>query len=305
MADVYQIVTDRMIEQMEAGTVPWRRPWFSAGKEAHNRVTGKTYSFLNRMLLSKGGEWATIKQWNKLGGNVRKGEKSEMVVFWKFPEKGETKNDGDIDYAHSDHESAETAETRSTDGPAETRKNNIPVLKWHRVFHVSQVEGVEPLSVEENLQAPDPIPEADKIFRDYIARENILLEEGYDEACYSPTLDMIRIPGLIQFECAEEFYSTAFHECIHSTGKNNRLAREGVRRINFGSGIYSREELVAEIGAASMLNILGIETDTSFRNSTCYVQSWIEVLKNDKRAIVMAAAQAEKAVNYIIGKQSK
>ena len=257
------------------------------------------------MLLSKGGEWATIKQWNKLGGNVRKGEKSEMVVFWKFPEKGETKNDGDIDYAHSDHESAETAETRSTDGPAETRKNNIPVLKWHRVFHVSQVEGVEPLPTGEKLHDTDPIPEADKIFRDYIARENILLEEGYDEACCSPTLDMIRIPGLIQFECAEEFYSTAFHECIHSTGKNNRLAREGVRRINFGSGIYSREELVAEIGAASMLNILGIETETSFRNSTCYVQSWIEVLKNDKRAIVMAAAQAEKAVNYIMGKQSK
>ena len=125
MADVYQIVTDRMIEQMEAGTVPWRRPWFSAGKEAHNRVTGKTYSFLNRMLLSKGGEWATLKQWYKLGGNVRKGEKSEMVVFWKFPEKGETNHDGNTDTADSKYEFAEAAETRGTDGTAGNSKKQF------------------------------------------------------------------------------------------------------------------------------------------------------------------------------------
>lgn len=182
-------------------------------------------------------------------------------------------------------------------------KKNIPLLRYYNVFHISQVDGVEPLP-EEDLKDIEPIEEADKILFDYLNREKILLlHSAGDKAYYSPDQDMICLPLMEQFNDVSEYYSTAFHEATHSTMKESRCNRAEDRKgklVAFGSDEYSKEELVAEIGSANILNILGIETKKSFRNSTAYIQSWLEVLKNDVRFIVSASSKAEKAVKYIL-----
>lgn len=277
--NVYEMVTARIIEQLEKGQIPWERPWTGVRSGAFNRVSKKSYSLLNQMLLKHDGEYASFKQWQELGGKVRKGEKSEIVVFWKWLEVAETKEDGEIEI------------------------KNIPYLKYINVFHISQVDGVEPLPKEE-LNEIEPIEHAEKVLADYWERESIRVEHTRsNKAYYSPTRDLIHLPLFEQFITASEYYSTAFHESVHSTMKANRCNREEERKgklVAFGSEDYSKEELVAEIGSASLMNIIGIETNHSFRNSTAYIQSWIKVLKNDVKFIVSASSRAEKAVEYIM-----
>lgn len=275
--NVYQIVTDRIIAELEKGNIPWQKPWTGTRTEAFNRISKKPYSILNQMLLKHRGEYATFKQWSELGGHIRKGEKSEIVVFWKL-QKYEEEN-----------ESGEKVE------------KIIPLLRYYNVFHISQVDGVEPL--KEELHEVEPIEEADRIITEYTSRENLIFKEcKSNEAYYSPSQDMVVVPMKEQFQVIEEYYSTTFHELTHSTGHKSRLDRftDG-RAAAFGSETYSKEELVAEIGAASILNRLGIETEKSFRNSAAYVQSWLQVLKNDNKFIVSASSKAEKAVEYIFG----
>lgn len=277
--NVYEMVTERIIEQLEKGLIPWERPWTGVRSGAFNRVSKKSYSLLNQMLLKHRGEYASFKQWQELGGKVRKGEKSEIVVFWKWLEVAETKEDGEIEI------------------------KNIPYLKYINVFHISQVDGVEPLPKEE-LNDIEPIEQAEKVLTDYWERESIIVEHtASNEAYYLPNRDLIHLPLFEQFKTASEYYSTAFHESVHSTMKANRCNREEERKgklVAFGSEDYSKEELVAEIGSASLMNIIGIETNHSFRNSTAYIQSWIKVLKNDVKFIVSASSRAEKAVEYIM-----
>lgn len=277
--NVYEMVTTRIIEQLEKGLIPWERPWTGVRSGAFNRVSKKSYSLLNQMLLKHDGEYASFKQWQELGGKVRKGEKSEIVVFWKWLEVAETKEDGEIEI------------------------KNIPYLKYINVFHISQVDGVEPLPKEE-LNEIEPIEHAEKVLADYWERESIRVEHTRsNKAYYSPTRDLIHLPLFEQFITASEYYGTAFHESVHSTMKANRCNREEERKgklVAFGSEDYSKEELVAEIGSATLMNIIGIETNHSFRNSTAYIQSWIKVLKNDVKFIVSASSRAEKAVDYIM-----
>ena len=172
------------------------------------------------------------------------------------------------------------------------------------MFHISQVDGVEPLS-EDALNDIEPIEKAENILQGYWTRENITVEHvAGDRAYYSPSLDMIHLPLFEQFTDANEYYSTAFHESVHSTMKESRCNRAEDRKgklVAFGSNEYSKEELVAEIGSASLMNILGIETTKSFRNSSAYIQGWLSKLRNDVKFIVSASSKAEKAVNYIIG----
>lgn len=134
---VYEMVTDRIIKQLESGVIPWEKPWTGVKSGAYNRVSKKSYSLLNQMLLSKEGEWATFKQWTELGGKIRKGEKSEIIVFWKVLPVEEVQEDG----------------TKTV--------KQIPLLKYINVFHISQVEGVEPLKNEE-LNDIEPIEKAEK-----------------------------------------------------------------------------------------------------------------------------------------------
>lgn len=276
--NVYDMVTERIIAELEKGSIPWDKPWTGVRSGAYNRVSKKAYSLLNQMLLKHTGEYATFKQWTDLGGHIKKGEKSEMVVFWKIFEKEEINSDT---------------------GEKEVQK--IPMLRYYNVFHISQVEGVEPLAIP--FRDVEPIEEADKVIADYVARENIEFTEcASNEAYYSPSKDCVVVPMKEQYKLINEYYSTTFHELTHSTGHKNRLDRlKSGQNAAFGSENYSKEELVAEIGSASIMNLLGIETKKTFRNSAAYIQNWLQVLKNDSKFIVSAAGRAEKAVNYIMG----
>ena len=288
MFDIYEHVTNRIIEQLEKGVIPWKKPWKVSGiqikganditKVAFNRITKTAYSPLNQMILQHAGEYATFKQWHDLGGYVRKGEKAEFVVFWKLYQKTETDKNGE-----------EIIVT-------------IPILKYYQVFHISQIENVKPLQAEDLKDTEvkfNSNEEAERIIADYQTRENILIEFIENDAYYSPSRDLIRLPEKFKFgKNGAEFYSTAFHEITHSTGAKQRLDRE--KGSFFGDERYSKEELIAEIGAAGMLSLLNIETESSFTNSTAYIRSWLEQLRNDKKLIVSAASKAEKAIKYIL-----
>lgn len=280
--NVYELVTNRIIEQLENNIVPWEKPWSGTLDGASNRVSKKPYSILNQMLLKYNGEYATFKQWQELGGHIRKAEKSEIIVFWKMYPIKEKQDDG-----------TEIIKT-------------IPLLKYINVFHISQVDGVEPLK-QKVTHDIEPIDKAEKILNDYWNRENITIEHVKgDKAFYNPMFDKIQLPLFEQFKQSEEYYSTAFHESVHSTMKTSRCNRQEDRKgkvVSFGSEEYSKEELVAEVGSAQLMNIVGIETTKSFRNSTAYIQSWLKVLRNDNKFIVSASSKAEKAVNYILGIQ--
>lgn len=275
--DVYHMVTDRILKQLEEGVIPWKKPWADCLEGTFNRVSRKSYSLLNQMLLSKSGEYATYKQWQQVGGRVKKGEKSEIVVFWKLNEIQEKTETGEL------------------------VNKTIPILKYYNVFHITQVENVMPLIRTEQYET-NSIVKAEEILNNYIQREKITLSiQESDRAFYLPSKDSITLPLLSQFQNAEEFYSTAFHECGHSTMKKNRCDREDENRSSyFGNESYSKEELVAEITSATILNSIGIETEQSFQNSASYIQSWIKVLKENTRFIVSVSGKAEKAVKYIL-----
>ena len=184
------------------------------------------------------------------------------------------------------------------------KEKKIPMLRYYSVFHISQVDGIEPLPQEYDLQPLDSINSAEVIFTEYINREGIrFVQELHNEAYYSPSRDMIHLPLREQFKDQSKYYSTLFHETIHSTGHPSRLSRldPGLHTAHFGSENYSKEELVAELGAANILNYLGMETEESFANSTAYIQNWLHVLRGDSRFIVSAASKAENAVKYILG----
>ena len=278
-ANVYDMVTNRIIAELEKGKIPWQKPWTGVRDGAYNRITKRPYSLLNQMLLQHNGEYATFKQWQDLGGHVRKGEKSEIVCFWKIFESKENNPDT---------------------GEIEIKK--IPLLRYYNVFHISQVEGVEPLAPEQLNDEVEPIEAGDKIINDYINREHLkFVECKSNQAYYSPSNDTVVVPLKEQYSMINEYYSTTFHELTHSTGHKNRLNRLQTGAVaTFGGEEYSKEELVAEIGSASLMSIAGIETAKTFRNSTAYIQNWLQVLRNDNKFIVSASSKAEKAVNYIL-----
>ena len=275
--DIYAEVTTRIISQMEEGIIPWSKPWVACGK-AISRSTGKPYSLLNQMLLGRPGEYLTFKQCQEAGGKVRKGEKSSMVVFWKWIEQ----------------EDEETGEVKE-----------VPFLRYYNVFHIDQCEGVTAKHTTEVAfpAGAEPLEAAQEIIYDYLAREGVKLshQEG-DRAFYRPSTDEVVLPIRKQFTSTAEYYSTVFHELTHSTGHAKRLNRLSKPSF-FGTEDYSKEELVAEIGAATLVNHVGLETSTSLRKNAAYIQNWLKVLRDDKRFIVSAAGKAEKAVELILNKQ--
>lgn len=276
--DIYQVVTDKIIKKMEEGNFKWVKGWSGTFDGAFNRISKKPYSLLNQMLLDHDGEYATFKQWTSLGGKIKKGEKSEMVVFWSFIEKKE-KDENEIEKVVS----------------------KFPMLKYFNVFHISQVEGVEPLQKNERPEN-EQIKSAQEIADNYFNNEKLkLVNKDKGRAFYSPSFDYINMPELNQFTSSNEYYSTLFHEMVHSTGHSSRLNRGLENNAGFGSESYSKEELVAEIGSAGLCEIANISTNNTFINSVAYLQSWIKVLKDDKKLIVSASSKAEKAIEYILG----
>lgn len=271
--DIYAEISNRLIAEMEQGIIPWQKPWMAAGS-AISHTTGKPYSLLNQMLLGRAGEYLTFKQVQQEGGFVRKGEKAHMVVFWKWIDK----------------EDEDTGEVKQ-----------IPFLRYYNVFHIDQCEKIKAKWAVNRPKSASTDETAEAIIADYVQREGVGLEhhEG-DRAFYRPSTDTITLPLLKQFKETAEYYGTAFHEMVHSTGHAKRLNRLDATAF-FGSEAYSREELVAEIGAAALVNHAGLETAKSFRNNAAYVQNWLQALKNDKRFIVSAAGKADKAVELILG----
>lgn len=271
--DIYSEVTSRIISEMEKGIIPWQKPWVASGG-CVSHATGKPYSLLNQMLLGRAGEYVTFNQCQQEGGKVRKGEKAHMVVFWKWIEQ----------------EDEETGE-----------KKEIPFLRYFNVFHIDQCEGLTAKFAKPMPNTVNPCQTAETIISDYCLREGVALNhEAGDRAFYRPSTDSITLPHMAQFALTAEYYSTAFHELTHSTGHAKRLNRLDSTAY-FGSEAYSKEELIAEIGASALVNVAGLETSHSFRNSTAYIQNWLTVLKNDKRFIVSTSGKAEKAVNLILG----
>lgn len=287
-SNIYQEVTDRIVAQLEKGIIPWQQPWSGGEGEAISYVTRKPYSILNQMLLGmRAGEYLTFNQVKALGGHIKKGAKAGFVVFYSHRVVKEKKE-------VIDEQSGETC-TKITE-------YEIPVLKSYNVFHIENTEGVESKSKIEANEL-NPIEEADRVISEYVERSglNFHNDQPSAQAFYSPTKDEVVVPMFSQYKIVEEYYSTTFHELVHSTGAKHRLNRIGDGKLAaFGSEDYSREELVAEIGSAMTCNRLGIDNTKAFNNSVAYIQSWAKKLKEDNRAIVWAASRAEAASKYIM-----
>lgn len=270
MSKVYEIVTAKIIEKLEAGIVPWRKPWVNG--LAVNWVTQKPYRGINTLLLMPG-EYATYKQITAAGGNVKKGQKSHVIVFWKWLDVTDT----------------ETGE-----------EDKVPMLRYYNVFEInSQVEGLSSKRPPVTEFEHDPVEEAESIIAGYPNSPEVYHISG--SAYYKPGDDQVVVPPKKDFPILGEYYSTMFHELVHSTGHITRLNREGITngKIKFGSESYSKEELVAELGASMLCGVARIDNDT-LDNSASYIQSWLKKLKEEPKLIVQAAAQAQKAADHIL-----
>jgi antirestriction protein ArdC len=279
MPSVYEIITDKIIKQLESGVAPWRKPWTC--QTPANLITQKEYRGLNIFTLASQGFpsrfWLTFNQAKKLGGSIRKGERSSPVIFW---------NVGD------------EREVNTQDGTKETTRPFL--LRYYSVFNLSQTEGIDiPASLLQETRVNDPIEVCEQIVANMT---NPPAFEQSDKAWYSPSNDVVGLPARALFHSSEEYYATQFHELAHSTGHAKRLHRENFDNlVSFGSESYSKEELVAEMTAAMLCGIAGIEQET-LENSAAYLKTWIARLKSDSRLLVSAASQAQKAADFIQGK---
>ena len=294
-SDVYQIITDKMISLLEAGTIPWQKPWKTTkgGKQIlpKNFISNKNYNGINLFLLSctpyESNLWLTYNQAKGKGGSVKKGEKGFPVVFWNFLDK------------------KDRASGQIVVGP-NGKVERIPLLRYYTVFNIEQCEGIEipksktPLEEEQKIVFC-PNEEAEKIWQGMPGKPELLF--GGNAAYYSPSLDIVKMPEKESFVSPAHYYSVLFHEVTHSTGHKSRLARKGFgedeRLPTFGSSDYSKEELIAEMGACFLCGFAGIVNETQV-DSASYLASWIAKLKGDSRLIVTAAAQAQKAANYVL-----
>lgn len=281
--DVYQTVTNRILEMLDKGEIPWNKPWHGGLEGAISYSTGKPYSLLNQFLLGKEGEFLTFNQVKALGGKVKKGAKSYMVVFFKMFLSKEFKRTKD-----------ENGEEKM-----EEEEKRVPVLRYYYVFHIDDCEGIKSKLDKKPVCTLKPVEQAEKVISDYYDREDCTLEVKLsDRAYYSPIDDNVVIPQLDQYDSVEEYYSTAFHETVHSTGHSKRLNRD--MSGHFGTQDYSKEELVAEMGAAFLLNHCQLDNPKVTKNNAAYVQGWARKLRSDKKFIVSAASKAERAVKYIL-----
>ena len=278
MPSVYEIITEKIIKQLESGVAPWRKPWTC--QTPANLITQKEYRGLNVFTLASQGYpsrfWLSFNQTSKLGGKIRKGEKSSPVIFWNVGEE---------------------RKTVTSDGKQDTSRPFL--LRYYNVFNFAQTEGIDiPASLLQETRTNDAIATCEQII------ENMpnppAFEQSY-KAWYSASSDVVGMPARGLFHSSEEYYAAEFHELAHSTGHAKRLHRENFDNpVAFGSDSYSKEELVAEMTAAMLCGIAGIEQKT-VENSAAYLKSWIARLESDSRLLVSAASQAQKAADFIRG----
>lgn len=277
--NVYDMITTRITELLENGTVPWKKPWNAATNFPKNLVSKKPYRGINVWLTIcqnyESPYWLTFKQATELGGYIKKGMKSTPVIYFQMLDKSGSVADGDT----------------STNG-------KIPLLRYYSVFNIDQCEGITPPPTTEVINPFLSIEHAEQIISGMPMAPEI--KYGGGRAYYSPALDYCQIPNKTAFNSPEEYYSTMFHELAHATGHVNRLSRKSIMEPSyFGSHEYSKEELVAEMSASFLSGHTGIE-NTTIENSAAYISGWMKALKNDKTLLVHAAAQAQKAADYIL-----
>ncbi len=297
---VYDIVTARIMELLERGTVPWRAGWTASGLgEPRSAITGKPYRGINSFLLAlaahaagyRNASWLTFRQAKELGGSVRKGEKGSLCIFWRVL-------DGKREGSEAD---GGTTNAPVDDQAAPQRGERRFVLRYYTVFNIEQCEGL-PARFSPN---PDAAPErrifpCERILSGFARGPRI--EHGFNSASYSVADDRIAMPAPAAFRTPEEYYATLFHEATHATGHPDRLARFSPTDAPapFGSPDYSREELVAEMGSALLCARAGISCAT-IENQAAYIAGWLKTIQADVRAVVIAAAQAQRAVDHILG----
>jgi antirestriction protein ArdC len=280
MPTVYEIVTQTIIAQLEAGVAPWRRPWITSAPK--NLISGKEYRGINTFMLSASGfprpEWLTFNQASKLGASVRLGEKSHMVVYFNVGEEKLNAKTGKLSKSF--------------------------LLRYSRVFNISQCEHEgQPLTEKLGLDAVKgaaigSIESCDSIV---CGMPNRPVVKASDRAWYRPSTDEVGIPDKETFHSSEGFYATLFHELAHSTAHPSRVGRpEVMESQNFGSANYSREELIAEMSSAMLCGVAGISPTTG-ENSASFLKSWISALRGDSKLVVAAASAAQKAADYIRG----
>jgi len=305
--DAFERTYESIKASLEKGVIPWRKPWtpknpvgslfehIMGGRGPTNWKSKKQYRGINIFLLDMQGFssrfWLTFKQARSAGGRVRKGEKATPIVFWKFFEKEEV----------------------DADGNAKTKR--IPFLRFYNVFNSEQCDWTDEMQAkldEANgfnveptvLTKPTefiPIPAGDELIGGYFDAEGApAFHTDRNRAWYNVGTDTCAWPLGEQFDSADEFYSTAFHEIGHSTRHESRLDRNPGPRCS-GDEKYSKEELVAEMTAAILGDLTGMN-HKALDNAAAYIQHWLKALKDDPRMLVYAGSQAQKAVDFILDK---
>lgn len=274
--DVYAIITDKIIEQLEQGTVPWRKPWYDGGVPT-NLISKRPYRGINIMLLTMLGYehnlFLTSKQLNDIGGSIKPEEKPHLVVFWNYPEKA----------AEGEEE--------------EPEKKKTATLRYYTVFNVSQCDGIPAKMIPVISRVASPDATCKLIVNGMPNKPRIQHKE--QSAYYDPLKDYVNMPKQTTFESDGAYYSTLFHELVHSTGHHARLNRKDLIQMSeHGAEAYSHEELVAEIGACFLQSHGGITGE--FEQSAAYIKGWLDVFKGDRRFIFSASSAAQKAVDYIL-----
>ena len=272
--DIYETVTNKIIEHLEKGVVPWQQPW-SGGEPPQNLISKKPYRGINVLLLNTLGysqnHFLTFHQIKELGGSVKRGEKAQIVMFWKQLERDNDKGE----------------------------KERIPFLRYYTVFNISQCTGIPESKLPKlNEIKHEPIKECEEILSKMPNKPEIKHE--LNRAFYNKAQDFINMPKPEIFNSSESYYATLFHEIVHSTGHEKRLNRkELLESRGMRSDNYALEELTAEMGSSFLCNMTGIEKD-NIDNSASYINSWLERLKNDKKFIFYASSQAQKSVDFVL-----
>ena len=296
MADtngIYQMITDKIIKGLEKGRIPWRKSWKGNDSDFTapiNFSSKKAYRGINVLILwysmvnnnFKSPYFLTFKQVNALGGQVIKGSKSELIVYWNIGKR----NTNEF----------------TPDGKRITKP--FFILKHYRVFNIEQTKGIKYPKPEEikPVATFKQIEQAENFINSF--KDKPVIEHIGNSACYSPAMDVIKMPNKENFVSNSEYYGTLFHELTHSTGHKKRLKRkELIEPAIFGDPIYSQEELTAEIGTAFICGITGISNAKLEENQQAYINGWIEKLRNDPKCIIYASAKAQKAVDYMQGKK--
>jgi antirestriction protein ArdC len=278
MNKVNQVITDYIINMIEVGgLMPWSKPWSEMQGKPQNLISGKSYSGINAIILSMGKSpyWLTMNQVRAAGGQVKKGSKTAPCIYYKL---GHSKT------------------KRKSSGEPES----FAILRYYRLFNVADCTGIEMPEPEIKLNENQPLDVCDRIVNGYKNSPTLKVTDLSNSAYYSSMSDEIVTPSLSQFDTAEDFYSTLFHEMGHSTGHSSRLNRN--LGNSFGSHSYSKEELVAEFCASFLCREAGI--DGTIDQSASYLANWLTVLKDNPEWLIWGAQQAQKAYDHILGTET-